>query len=80
MIAARIADGVLDVEAGPLPGADARIDLGFSLLALLTGEATPQDDVLATGQVSVDGDPEHLARFVAMFQLPRLPAPRVATV
>lgn len=79
VIAARIADGVLDVEAGPLPGADARIDLGFSLLALLTGEATPQD-VLATGQASVDGDPEHLARFVAMFQLPRLPAPRVATV
>jgi DNA-binding HxlR family transcriptional regulator len=75
VIAARIADGVLDVEAGPLPGADATIDFGFTLLALLTGEATPQD-VLDTGQASVDGDPAHLARFVEMFQLPKLPAPR----
>jgi DNA-binding HxlR family transcriptional regulator len=79
VIAARISGGVLDLEAGPLPGADARIDLGFALLALMTGETTPQD-VLATGQVSVEGDAEHLARFVSMFQLPRLPAPRVATV
>lgn len=72
----RIDDGSLDVSAGPVPDADAALDLGFVLLALMTGEMTA-DDVLATGQASVEGDPAHLHRFVEMFQLPRLPAPKV---
>ncbi len=72
----RIDDGVLDVGAGPLPGADAVLDLGFVLLALMTGEMTA-DDVLATGQARVEGDPALLHRFVEMFQLPKLPAPKV---
>lgn len=76
LLNARIADGELTVGAGPLPGADARLDLGYMLLALMTGEMTA-DDVLATGQVHVDGDPALLGRFVAMFRLPRLPAPKV---
>ncbi|MFI7677470.1 winged helix-turn-helix transcriptional regulator [Actinophytocola sp. NPDC049390] len=73
---ARIDDGVLDVAPGPLPGADAVLDLGFVLLALMTGEMTA-DDVLATGQARVEGDPALLHRFVEMFQLPELPAPKV---
>lgn len=72
----RIDDGSLDVAVGPLPGADAVLDLGFVLLALMTGEMTA-DDVLATGQARVEGDPALLHRFVEMFQLPRLPAPKV---
>jgi DNA-binding HxlR family transcriptional regulator len=74
----RIDNGSLDVGAGPLPGADAVLDLGLVLLALLTGEMTAAD-VLATGQARVEGDPALLHRFVEMFQLPRLPAPKVLT-
>jgi DNA-binding HxlR family transcriptional regulator/putative sterol carrier protein len=72
----KIDDGALEVGPGPLPGADAVLDLGFVLLALMTGEMTP-DDVLTTGQVRVDGDPAQLEQFVRMFQLPKLPAPKV---
>ncbi|MGB3442451.1 MAG: helix-turn-helix domain-containing protein [Actinophytocola sp.] len=71
----RIDDGKLDVGAGPLPDADAKLDLGFLLLALMSGEMTA-DDVLATGQVRVEGDPTLLGSFVEMFQLPRLHAPK----
>jgi DNA-binding HxlR family transcriptional regulator len=72
----RIDDGSLDVATGPLPDADAVLDLGFMLLPLMTGEMTA-DDVLATGQVRIAGDPTLLHRFVRMFQLPTLPAPKV---
>ena len=76
VVNARIEDGVLDVAPGPLPDADTVFDFGFMLLSLFTGEMTP-DDVLATGQVRVIGDPEELKRFVQMFQLPKIPAPPV---
>jgi DNA-binding HxlR family transcriptional regulator len=76
LLNARIDDGVLEVGVGPLPGADAKLDFGYVLLALMTGEMTA-DDVLVTGQVRVEGDPALLSRFVEMFQLPRLPAPKV---
>lgn len=73
----RIDDGVLQVAPGPLPGADAVLDVGFVLLALMTGEMTA-DDVLTTGQARVEaGDPALLEQFVRMFQLPKLPAPKV---
>jgi len=76
LLHARIDDGVLELGTGPLPDADAKLDLGYLLLALMTGEMTA-DDVLTTGQVRVDGDPALLRRFVTMFQLPRLPGPKV---
>jgi DNA-binding HxlR family transcriptional regulator/putative sterol carrier protein len=76
VVNARIEDGSLQVAAGPLPGADAVLDVGYVMLALMNGEMTA-DDVLATGQVRVEGDPALLHRFVEMFQLPRLPAPKV---
>lgn len=76
VIHAKIDNGAIDVAPGPLPGADAVLDLGFALRALLTGEATVQD-VLDTGQVSVVGDPALLTRFVDMFQIPRVAPPRV---
>lgn len=72
----RIADGRLEVGAGPIPGADAVLDFGFALLPLMNGEVTA-DEVLASGKASVTGDTAHLYRFVRMFQLPRLPAPKV---
>jgi DNA-binding HxlR family transcriptional regulator/putative sterol carrier protein len=74
----RIREGALEVASGPLPGADAILDLGSVLLDLWTGQQSAAE-VLATGQVLVDGDPALLNRFVEMFQLPRLPAPERAT-
>jgi DNA-binding HxlR family transcriptional regulator/putative sterol carrier protein len=76
VIHVRIDDGKLEVGNGPLPEADAVLDVGFVLLALMTGEMTAAD-VLDTGQVRVEGDPALLERFVGMFQLPKLPAPKV---
>jgi DNA-binding HxlR family transcriptional regulator len=76
LLHARIDDGVIEVGVGPLPGADVKFDLGYALLALMTGDMTA-DDVLTTGQVRVEGDASMLPQFVEMFQLPRLPAPKV---
>lgn len=78
VVNARISDGTLVVGSGPLPSADAVLDLGSSLLDLWTGRVTASE-VLATGKVLVNGDPALLSRFVAMFQLPRLPAPKRPT-
>ncbi|WP_459712546.1 winged helix-turn-helix transcriptional regulator [Actinophytocola sp. KF-1] len=78
VVNARVVDGVLAVGAGPWPGADAVLDMGSALLDLWNGQVTAAE-VLATGQVLVDGDPALLGRFVEMFQLPRLPAPERAT-
>lgn len=75
VLGVRVDDGVLEIAAGPLPGADAVLDLGGALLALMTGELTAED-VLSAGQVRVDGDPALLGRFTAMFRLPMIPAPR----
>jgi DNA-binding HxlR family transcriptional regulator len=69
-----VSDGDVEVAPGPLPGADAVLDLGSALLRLWTGQVTAAE-VLATGQVLVDGDPALLGRFVDMFQLPRIPTP-----
>lgn len=74
LLHATIDDGRLEVGTGPLPGADAKLELGVALLALMTGETTAAD-VLAKGEVTVEGDPALLSRFTQMFQLPKLPAP-----
>lgn len=76
---ARIDDGVLEVGAGPLPGADSTLDLGFALRELMTGEVSVED-AIESGQVRVEaGDTALLHRFVSLFQLPKLPAPQVPT-
>lgn len=71
---ARVTDGVLDLGRGPLPGADAVIDPGPMLKGLLTGEVDPEE-ALASGHVTLTGDPKALHRFVEVFRLPRMPAP-----
>lgn len=78
VINARIDDGMLEVGAGPLPGADAVLHLGFALRELMTGDKSVTE-ALASGEVTVDGDPAMLSGFVSMFQLPRLPAPATPT-
>lgn len=74
VVNARVSDGVLEVGTGPVPDADVIVDFGSVLLDLWTGKASA-DEVIATGQVRVDGDPGLLKLFVEMFQLPRLPEP-----
>jgi DNA-binding HxlR family transcriptional regulator len=76
LLGIRIDRGALTLSAGPMPDADASMDFGTVFLPLLTGELTPED-ALATGQVRVTGDPALLSRFVAMFRLPMMAAPKV---
>lgn len=71
-----IDDGALKVGPGPLPGADSVLHLGVALQGLATGQTTVAD-VLHSGAVRVKGDPELFTHFVRMFQLPRIPSPKV---
>ncbi|MFC4857000.1 winged helix-turn-helix transcriptional regulator [Actinophytocola glycyrrhizae] len=71
-----IDDGTLKVGLGPLPGADSVLRLGVALQGLVTGQTTVAD-VLSSGAVSIEGDPELFTDFVTMFQLPRIPSPKV---
>jgi DNA-binding HxlR family transcriptional regulator len=68
----RVDDGVLRVEAGPLPTADLVIKPGLALSALLTGEISPAE-ALDTGAVRVTGDPALLTTFLEIFQIPKPP-------
>lgn len=77
VVNATIDNGRLTVDRGPLPGADAIVDPGPLLKALMTRELTAEQ-ALATGEVSVTGDPELFATFVAAFELPNLPDPVTA--
>lgn len=72
----RIDDGALEVGPGPLPGADSVLHLGVALQGLVTGQTTVAD-VLHSGTVRVEGNPELFTLFVQMFQLPRIPTPKV---
>ncbi len=71
-----ISDGTLQVAPGPLAGADAVLHLGIALQGLVTGQTTPAE-ALDSGAVTVEGPVELFTRFVEMFQLPRIPAPKV---
>jgi DNA-binding HxlR family transcriptional regulator len=72
VVHARIDDGSLDVQEGPLPGADLVLETDLSLHPLLTGELDP-DEAITTGRVRVEGDRDLLERFAEAFHLP--PAP-----
>jgi DNA-binding HxlR family transcriptional regulator len=71
-----IDDGTLQVAAGALAGADAVLHLGVALQGLVTGQTTAAE-ALESGAVTVEGPAELFTRFVDMFQLPRIPAPKV---
>ncbi|MCT2586830.1 winged helix-turn-helix transcriptional regulator [Actinophytocola gossypii] len=70
----KVDDGELTVGSGPLAGADAVINPGMLLKDLMTRDLDAEQ-ALATGQVTVDGDPAAFLAFVDMFELPRLKAP-----
>jgi DNA-binding HxlR family transcriptional regulator len=64
----RIKKGKLDVGEGPLEGADAVIEAGPAIKAILAGEISPAD-ALANGSVHLTGDPNLLNRFAEVFRI-----------
>jgi DNA-binding HxlR family transcriptional regulator/putative sterol carrier protein len=77
VVHARIDDGSLAVDEGPLPGADLVLETDLSLHPLLTGELDP-DLAIASGRVRVEGDGGLLARFAETFHIPRVPFAQTA--
>jgi len=71
---ARVDHGELEVDEGPLPGADLVLEPGESFHPLLTGALDP-DEAIESGCVRVEGKPELLERFVEVFRIPPLPVP-----
>jgi len=66
--------GVLTVDGGALPGVDIVIESSTELKGLLSG-AVSTADAVASGQVTVTGNPALLDTFVELFHLPSAPAP-----
>jgi DNA-binding HxlR family transcriptional regulator len=74
VVNARVDDGELEVDEGPLPDADLVLEPGESLHPLLTGTLGP-DEAIGSGRVRIEGKPELLERFVEVFRIPPLPVP-----
>jgi DNA-binding HxlR family transcriptional regulator len=72
VVHALIADGVLEVDEGPLAGADLVLETDLSLHPLLTGELSPAE-AIAGGRVRVKGKRKLFDRFVEVFHIPPLP-------
>ena len=72
VVHARIDDGVLEVDEGPLPEADLVLETDVSLHPLLTGELDP-DEAIEGGRLRVRGDNKLLERFLEVFHVPPLP-------
>src|SRR5262249_20617800 len=72
VIHARVDDGALEVDEGPLPGADLVIEASGSLHPLLTGGLSTTD-ALATGILTIRGKEELFDRFVDAFHIPPVP-------
>lgn len=68
VLALRLDDGRLDVQAGELPGADLVIESGPGIKAVLAGEISPQDAV-ADGILRLTGRADLLVPFGAMFHI-----------
>ncbi|HVA33673.1 MAG TPA: helix-turn-helix domain-containing protein [Candidatus Baltobacteraceae bacterium] len=68
VINARVRNGNLSVDRGPLPEADAILESGPALRALMAREITPRE-ALKTGAVKLTGKRELLDRFVDVFRI-----------
>jgi DNA-binding HxlR family transcriptional regulator len=77
VVNARIDDGTLQVAAGPVAAPDLVIETGPALRSLLAGEIGASE-AIANGSVQLTGDPDLLARFVEVFQIPPPPLARPA--
>jgi DNA-binding HxlR family transcriptional regulator len=72
VVHALVADGVLEVDEGPLAEADLVLETDLSLHSLLTGELSPAE-AIAGGRVRVKGKRKLFDRFVEVFHIPPLP-------
>lgn len=69
----RIANGKLKVEPGPLTGADAVIEAGPGIHALMAGELSAAD-AIKNGTARIKGSRKELARFAELFRIDPKPA------
>jgi len=72
VVHARVDDGTLEVDEGPLPDPDLVIETDMSLHSLLTGELDPVD-AIDSGTVNITGKPDLFKRFVEIFHIPPVP-------
>jgi DNA-binding HxlR family transcriptional regulator/putative sterol carrier protein len=72
VVHARVDDGELEVDEGPLPGADLVLETDVSLHPLLAGELSPAE-AIESGRVQIKGKRKLFERFVEVFQIPPLP-------
>jgi DNA-binding HxlR family transcriptional regulator len=69
----RVHDGTAHVGPGPLADADLKVEPGFALKLLMSGEVSVAD-AIANGSVKVVGDPALLELFTEMFTIPSPPS------
>jgi DNA-binding HxlR family transcriptional regulator len=74
---ARIDDGTIVADVGPLPDADLVIEAGPVMKALMAREITPAA-AIANGSVKLTGDPALLDTFAGVFRIGELPVARSA--
>jgi DNA-binding HxlR family transcriptional regulator len=72
IVNARVDDGALAVDEGPLAEADLVLETDVSLHPLLTGELDPRE-AIGSGSVQITGKRELLERFVDVFHIPPVP-------
>ncbi len=77
VVHARVDDGTIAANVGPLPGADLVIEAGPAVKALIARELSPAD-AIENGSVTVTGDPKLLETFVELFRVMPLPAAQPA--
>lgn len=77
VVHARIDNGSLEVDEGPLPDADLVIETDFSLHPLLTGQLDP-NEAIAGGRVRLEGDRRLFERFVEAFHVPPVSVEQLA--
>lgn len=73
VVHARVHDGALAVDDGPLPDADLVLDTDLSLHPLLTGELSPAE-AIRSGRLRIRGRRDLLERFVEVFHIPPVAA------
>ena len=74
---ARVDDGTLEANVGPLPSAGLVIEAGPAIKAIMARELSPRD-AIANGTVKLTGDPKLLDLFADLFRIAPLPATQSA--
>ena len=69
VVHARINDGTLEVDEGPLADSDLVIETDISLHALLTGKLDPVE-AIDNGMVNITGNRDLFERYVEIFHIP----------